>query len=355
MNTPRQARQAGRAGPRPRSAVCPSGRRRSSRSSWTPTRTRARPAGRRLLPLERRLRVHHPAASAAAAACSARGRWSSTRPRRSLPPSSTRATVSSTRCATSSGCSAVAQPQPGEKVLYAGLDRCAGGPHDRELLATASACVRALGRGLPGGADHPTDTDRRGAEGRSAKVRRRTVAEQFSLLMSVYGGDRADYLEAAFRSVVHDQTRPPDDVVLVQDGPSPTRARRDDHRPDPRVTRQDLACSRWTRTSGSGCRSTRGWRPARTTSWPGWTRTTSRCPSASRSRCRSSRKASTWSAPRCWSSVTGPDDIVGQAGAAGRARRDRPIRALPPALQPPDRRLPTLASSRRPAATGTWR
>ncbi len=47
------------------------------------------------------------------------------------------------------------------------------------------------------------------------------MAEQFSLLMSVYGGDRADYLEAAFRSVVHDQTRPPDDVVLVQDGPVP--------------------------------------------------------------------------------------------------------------------------------------
>ena len=47
------------------------------------------------------------------------------------------------------------------------------------------------------------------------------MAEQFSLLMSVWGGDRPDYLEAAFRSVVHDQTRPPDDVVLVQDGPVP--------------------------------------------------------------------------------------------------------------------------------------
>ena len=45
------------------------------------------------------------------------------------------------------------------------------------------------------------------------------MGEQFSLLMSVYGGDRPDYLETAFRSVVHDQTRPPDDVVLVQDGP----------------------------------------------------------------------------------------------------------------------------------------
>jgi len=47
------------------------------------------------------------------------------------------------------------------------------------------------------------------------------MAEQFSLLMSVWYGDDPDFLEAAFRSVVHDQTRPPDDVVLVQDGPVP--------------------------------------------------------------------------------------------------------------------------------------
>ena len=47
------------------------------------------------------------------------------------------------------------------------------------------------------------------------------MAEQFSLLMSVYGGDCPDHLVAAFRSVVHDQSRPPDDVVLVQDGPVP--------------------------------------------------------------------------------------------------------------------------------------
>jgi glycosyltransferase involved in cell wall biosynthesis len=47
------------------------------------------------------------------------------------------------------------------------------------------------------------------------------VAEGFSLLMSVYGGDDPGYFEAAFRSVVHHQTRPPDDVVLVQDGPVP--------------------------------------------------------------------------------------------------------------------------------------
>jgi glycosyltransferase involved in cell wall biosynthesis len=47
------------------------------------------------------------------------------------------------------------------------------------------------------------------------------VAEEFSLLMSVYGGDDPDFLEAAYRSVVHDQVRPPNDVVLVQDGPVP--------------------------------------------------------------------------------------------------------------------------------------
>lgn len=47
------------------------------------------------------------------------------------------------------------------------------------------------------------------------------MSEGFSLLMSVWGGDDPGYLEAAFRSVVQQQTRPPDDVVLVQDGPVP--------------------------------------------------------------------------------------------------------------------------------------
>jgi hypothetical protein len=47
------------------------------------------------------------------------------------------------------------------------------------------------------------------------------MAEEFSLLMSVWGGDDPGFLQAAFRSAVHDQTRRPDDVVLVQDGPVP--------------------------------------------------------------------------------------------------------------------------------------
>jgi glycosyltransferase involved in cell wall biosynthesis len=43
--------------------------------------------------------------------------------------------------------------------------------------------------------------------------------EPFALLMTVYCGDREEYVRAAFRSAVHDQTLRPDQVVLVQDGP----------------------------------------------------------------------------------------------------------------------------------------
>src|SRR5215469_10436416 len=43
--------------------------------------------------------------------------------------------------------------------------------------------------------------------------------EPFSLLVSVYDGDRPDYLRRAFRSAVHDQTVRPDEVIIVRDGP----------------------------------------------------------------------------------------------------------------------------------------
>jgi glycosyltransferase involved in cell wall biosynthesis len=43
--------------------------------------------------------------------------------------------------------------------------------------------------------------------------------EPFSLLLSVYEGDRPDYLRRAFRSAVQDQTVRPDQVVIVRDGP----------------------------------------------------------------------------------------------------------------------------------------
>ena len=44
-------------------------------------------------------------------------------------------------------------------------------------------------------------------------------AEEFSLLLPVYAGDTARQFEHAFRSTVTEQTRPPSEVVIVQDGP----------------------------------------------------------------------------------------------------------------------------------------
>jgi glycosyltransferase involved in cell wall biosynthesis len=43
--------------------------------------------------------------------------------------------------------------------------------------------------------------------------------EPFTLLLSVYDGDRPDYLRRAFRSAVDDQTLRPAHVVIVRDGP----------------------------------------------------------------------------------------------------------------------------------------
>ena len=43
--------------------------------------------------------------------------------------------------------------------------------------------------------------------------------EPFSLLVSVYDGDRPDYLRRALRSAIDDQTVRPDQVVIVRDGP----------------------------------------------------------------------------------------------------------------------------------------
>lgn len=47
------------------------------------------------------------------------------------------------------------------------------------------------------------------------------MPEAFAVLMSVWAGDRPEYLRDAFRSVVDEQTVKPDQVVLVQDGPVP--------------------------------------------------------------------------------------------------------------------------------------
>lgn len=44
-------------------------------------------------------------------------------------------------------------------------------------------------------------------------------AEPFSLLLPVYAGDRAEFLARAFDSATAEQTRPPDEAVIVRDGP----------------------------------------------------------------------------------------------------------------------------------------
>lgn len=50
-------------------------------------------------------------------------------------------------------------------------------------------------------------------------VKRRKSDRQFSLLLPVYAGDKADYFREAFTSAVTLQTLKPNEVVLVQDGP----------------------------------------------------------------------------------------------------------------------------------------
>ncbi|GAA3095297.1 glycosyltransferase [Pseudonocardia yunnanensis] len=47
------------------------------------------------------------------------------------------------------------------------------------------------------------------------------MPEQLSLLLPVWAGDQPDFLTEAFRSSVDDQTRRPDEVVIVRDGPVP--------------------------------------------------------------------------------------------------------------------------------------
>lgn len=47
------------------------------------------------------------------------------------------------------------------------------------------------------------------------------MSEPFSLLLPVYAGDRPEHLRRAFVSATSEQTLPPTEVVLVQDGPIP--------------------------------------------------------------------------------------------------------------------------------------
>ena len=108
---------------------------------------------------------------------------------------------------------------PAEKLLYGGatarrwVRTFANSPDRRTLL-------RGLRKGLSAGL---RSRPRPNAAVLAAAERSGHAPEagpvRFSLLMSTYAGDRPDYLRLAFISTVHEQTRRPDEVVLVQDGP----------------------------------------------------------------------------------------------------------------------------------------
>ncbi len=118
---------------------------------------------------------------------------------------------------------------PTEKLLYGGSTvrrwgRTLARSQDRRTLARAGlkglrAGVRASPRS--NGAvlrDAGFELHREGAEEVLAGG---SEPEPFSLLISTYGGDDPGFLRAAFVSSVHEQSRRPDEVVLVQDGPVP--------------------------------------------------------------------------------------------------------------------------------------
>jgi hypothetical protein len=112
---------------------------------------------------------------------------------------------------------------PAEKVLYGGATvrrwaRTFARSSDRRTLA------RGLRRGLLAGLGSRPRANGvvLGEAGWSPhRVADAPGRQGFSLLLAVWGGDDPDYLRAAFTSSVHEQSRRPDQVVLVQDGPVP--------------------------------------------------------------------------------------------------------------------------------------
>ncbi|MGO4255835.1 glycosyltransferase [Marmoricola sp. RAF53] len=108
---------------------------------------------------------------------------------------------------------------PAEKVLY-------GGSTARRWARTFRASAdrgtlrRALGRGLVAGLRRPRTNAEVLAPARP-DAPAPTGPVPFSLLISTYGGDDPGYLRDAFVSSTTAQTRPPAEVVLVQDGPVP--------------------------------------------------------------------------------------------------------------------------------------
>ena len=114
---------------------------------------------------------------------------------------------------------------PAEKALYAASTarrwaRTLARSQDRPTLRRAA--VRGLKAGLTSGPrPNATVLHEAGWAPGTEQDRALPPGQPFALLMSTWAGDRPDHLRAAFVSSVHDQTRRPDQVVLVQDGPVP--------------------------------------------------------------------------------------------------------------------------------------
>jgi GT2 family glycosyltransferase len=112
---------------------------------------------------------------------------------------------------------------PAEKAVYAASTlrrwgRTFARSQDRTTLR------RALVKGLRSGlteAPRPNATvlQQAGWSPGTDQGRELPAGQPFALLMSTWRGDRPDHLRAAFVSSVHEQTRRPAQVVLVQDGP----------------------------------------------------------------------------------------------------------------------------------------
>src|SRR5690606_24089791 len=75
------------------------------------------------------------------------------------------------------------------------------------------------GAGGHGPADRGGRRSGRGAQPAGARGMTTVSLPPFSLLLPVYHGDDAAHLRRAFRSATSEQHLPPDEVVLVQDGP----------------------------------------------------------------------------------------------------------------------------------------
>jgi GT2 family glycosyltransferase len=118
---------------------------------------------------------------------------------------------------------------PWEKTLY-------GGSTARRWTKTFArstdrpTLTRALGRGLSAGLTSAPRTNAEVLSSAGFELHRPSAEElpastgepePFSLLLSTYGGDDPGFLRDAFVSTVQEQTRRPDEVVLVQDGPVP--------------------------------------------------------------------------------------------------------------------------------------